>query len=140
MTIYAKLPLVVLLLLQLGCASTKMPQLYPNAHLETVGSDRAKKDRSLCMSLADEYVEDASKYNDLAKDAAIGSVGGAAAGAVGGAILGGNVGRTTAAGAAAGAVVVLVRGLFELSEHSPSYQRFVEYCLQKRGYEIVGWE
>ena len=131
---------LIAVVLASGCASTKAPQLYPNAHLQTVGAERAGKDRSLCMSLADEYVEDKNKYNDLAKDATIGSVGGAAAGAVGGAILGGNVGRTTAAGAAAGAVVVLVRGLFELSEPSPSYQRFVEYCLQKRGYEIIGWE
>lgn len=123
-----------------GCASTKVPQLYPNAHLGDVGPERASEDRKYCLTLADEYVEERGKYDELAKETGIGAVGGAAAGAVGGAILGGSVGRATAAGAAAGAVITLVRGLFELREHSPSYQRFVEYCLQKRGYEVIGWE
>lgn len=131
---------ILSLMTLVSCASTKAPQFYPNAHLQSVGSERAREDREYCMSLADEYVEDKGRYNDMAKDTAVGAVGGAAAGAVGGAILGGSVGRTTAAGAAAGAVIAIVRGLFEMSEQSPSYQRFVEYCLQKRGYEIVGWE
>jgi len=120
-----------------GCA-TKTPDLFPNEKLNRTPRERVNADVDECVALADEYVHEPNKYGEAAKQGLVGGAVGAGAGALGGAIMG-NAGRSTATGAAIGGLLGVLSGLYEANEHSPSYQRFVEYCLQKKGYEITGW-
>lgn len=120
-----------------GC-SAKSPTFYPNEHLKLVGREQADRDVADCQTLADQYVSEPDKFTEIAKSTAIAGGVGAAGGAVAGAIFS-NAGRGTAAGAAAGAVVALLHGLIDSNEPSPTRERFVEYCLQKKGYEVIGW-
>jgi outer membrane lipoprotein SlyB len=120
--------LLVLVLAFSACAPQR-PQLFPNDKFRSVqGTPELTEDINYCTSLADQYVQDKDRYGEIAKDTAIGGVAGAGAGAVAGAIFG-NAGRGTGAGAAAGAIAALLQGLIRSNEPSPSYQRFVEYCL-----------
>ncbi len=44
-------------------------------------------------------------------------------------------------GAAAGAAGGIVRGIFRTRrDPDPSYRLFVERCLERKGYEVVGWQ
>ncbi len=126
-----------------GCAAMgmgkKTPDFFPNEQLRRVGYSQADADARECMSLADQYVQQPNKAGTVAKDALIGGAAGAAVGAVGGTIMTPKVGRATAGGAAIGGMLGLAKGLYDMNETSPSYERFVEYCLQKKGYEITGW-
>lgn len=124
----------------LACSPTSKPILYPNEQLEKAGAVQADVDRSYCMSLADNYVKDPGKYQEMAKKGATSAVIGSAAGAVGGVIVGGNVGRSVGAGAAVGAIVSVLSDLVNSGQRSTSYERFVEHCLQKKGYEVTGWQ
>ena len=123
-----------------GCSTfaKKSPDLFPNEKYTRTSPEKVRTDVDYCQSLADEYVQQPDKFTNVAKRGLIGGAVGAGAGAVGGAIYG-NAGRGTAAGAAIGGIIGVLQGLMEVSEDSPSYQRFVEYCLQKKGYEITGW-
>jgi outer membrane lipoprotein SlyB len=125
-----------------GCSqmmAPKTPDFFPNETYKATGSDAANAAAQECMALADEYVKDPNKYGSIAKDAAIGGAVGAGTGAIGGVIMKESVGRATAAGAAIGGLLGVVKGLSDMNERSPSYERFVEYCLQKKGYETIGW-
>ena len=44
-----------------------------------------------------------------------------------------------AASAAIGGILGVMKSLKETGEHSPSYQRFVEGCIEKQGDEGVRW-
>ncbi len=132
--------LVISVLLTAGCSTgPKTPRFFPNDHYRRVGPSVADADAAQCMALADQYVENPSAW----QDAAIGGVGGAAvgagAGALGGTIMKGKVGRATAAGAAIGGIVGVASSLSKMGERNPSYDRFVEHCLQQKGYQVVGW-
>ncbi|MDZ7699658.1 MAG: cell envelope biogenesis protein OmpA [Deltaproteobacteria bacterium] len=127
----------VLLALASGCA--RKPTLYPNEQFTRVGKDQAEADIRECMQLAEEHKVKPEQGEELVKDTAVGAGGGAVGGAVGGAISG-NVGRGIATGAAGGAAVGLFFGLFRAAEPSATYKNFVNKCLGKKGYEVVGWE
>ncbi len=132
--------LAVLILFTSSCSSKSMPAFYPNSHYERVGSVQADVDRKECMALADNYVERKSEFNDMAKDATVGSLTGAAGGALTGVIVNGSVGRATAAGAAVGAIVNIVRDIANAGRNTdPTYRTFVSHCLEKKGYQVVGW-
>lgn len=118
--------------------SVRNPDFYPNDHLKKVGKAQAHQDTRYCMSLADDYVKDPSKWKEVGKDTLGGAVLGSATGAVGGAIVG-NTGRGTAVGAATGAIIGLVRGMQQAGEPNPTYERFVEQCLADKGYKVYGW-
>jgi len=90
------------------------------------------------VALADEYIKQPNKYGEMAKEGLIGGAVGAGTGAVGGAIMG-NAGRGTGAGAAVGGILGVLHAASKMNERTPSYERFVEHCLQKEGYEIIGW-
>lgn len=126
-------------LLLAGCAA-KQPVLYPNAHLQTVGSEQAQSDVIACQELAHEFGvgPGAGKAGRVAGRTAGGAAIGGATGAVAGAIVGG-AGRGAAAGAAAGATGGFLTGIFGRSEPDPVYRRFVERCLRERGYATIGW-
>jgi outer membrane lipoprotein SlyB len=125
-----------------ACASMttpKTPDLYPNAKLAQTPQGQVQADVNSCIALADEYIKQPNKYGDAAKQGLVGGAVGAGTGALAGTIVGSNVGRSTGAGAAVGGVIGVLKGMSEMNERSPSYERFVEHCLQKKGYEIVGW-
>ncbi|MDI9569338.1 MAG: cell envelope biogenesis protein OmpA [Pseudomonadota bacterium] len=125
-----------LVLLLGGCAWN--PVLYPNAHLNEVGQERAKRDIDDCRQRADAYVKsDAAKT--IAKDTVIGGVGGAVVGGAVGAVRG-SFGSGLGTGAAGGAAAGLVTGAIKASGPSDVYKGFVNRCLRDKGYEVIGWE
>ncbi len=132
------------IVLTLGCSSMstlttpETPDLYPNEKLAQTPRGQVQGDVNHCLALADEYIKQPNRYADIAKQGLIGGALGAGTGAVAGVITG-ETGRGTGAGAAVGGILGVLKGMSEMNERSPSYERFVEHCLQKEGYEIVGW-
>ena len=125
----------------IGCSAVmgkKSPDFYPNETLQRQGPGAANSAAQYCMALADEYVKQPNVYAESLKQGLGGAAIGAGTGAVGGAIFG-NAGRGTGAGAAMGGILGVLRGASQSSDPSPSYERFVERCLQQKGYEVVGW-
>lgn len=124
-----------------GCSAIMgkpTPDFYPNETLQRKGPAAANAAAQECMALADEYVKQPNVYMESLKQGVGGAAIGAGTGAVGGAIFG-NAGRGTGAGAAVGGILGVLRGASQATETSPSYERFVERCLQQKGYEVVGW-
>ncbi|MDC0357427.1 hypothetical protein OAO01_01300 [Oligoflexia bacterium] len=123
-----------------GCTIQKQsPDFYPNTHFDQVGDVQAHVDSDRCISLADEYAKQPEQYKEMVKHTAVAGTVGSATGALAGVIVGGNVGRSLGAGAAVGAIVSIVNDLFTADKNAPSYERFVEHCLNKEGYEVIGW-
>jgi outer membrane lipoprotein SlyB len=118
--------------------ASSRPSLYPNEHLQKVGMQRANADIDECMALADQYAEQPSQWQEALKSSAKGAVAGTAVGAVGGSVFS-KAGRGAGAGAAVGGMLGLLSELNNMGNRTPSYERFTEYCLQKKGYEITGW-
>lgn len=121
-----------------GCSTMTTPDLYPNTKLNNTPRGQVNADVNHCMSLADEYIKQPNKYGEMAKEGLIGGAVGAGTGAVAGTITG-NAGRGTGAGAAVGGILGVLHAASKMNDRSPSYERFVEHCLQKQGYEIIGW-
>jgi outer membrane lipoprotein SlyB len=121
-----------------GCGPQR-PVLYPDAHLNTVGAAQAEQDINDCIALAQQAGVGASKAGQVAGKtataAAVGGAGGAAAGAVRG-----NAGRGAALGAAGGAAGGFVSGMIKSKDLDPVTKRYVEVCLQERGYRVLGWK
>ena len=130
--------LAISLLILIGCGASQRPVLYPNAHLKSVGEDRARRDVDECMQMAEGYVK---KHQDskVPEGAVKGGAVGGAAGAAGGAVAG-NIGRGAGIGAAAGAAAGATRGAFKAGEPSPVFKQFVNRCLREKGYDPIGWE
>ena len=135
--------LVALTLISLGgCASMTTPQtpdLFPNDKLNKTPRGQVNADMNHCLSLADEYIKQPNKYGEMAKEGVVGGAVGAGTGALAGVITGNNAGRATGAGAAVGGILGVLHAASKMNDRSPSYQRFVEHCLQKQGYEVIGW-
>lgn len=123
-----------------GCASTR-PVLYPNDHYQSVGKEAAERDIAACMQMAE--AAGASARGDSAGRTATATVTGAAVGAASGAVGGtivGAAGQGTAIGAATGATAGLIQSIFIRPQRSPAFERFVDQCLQERGYQPLGWD
>jgi hypothetical protein len=43
-------------------------------------------------------------------------------------------------GAAGGGTGGLIRGLYRSRDLDPVQRRFVDKCLQEKGYEVIGWQ
>lgn len=138
-----------LALLALGCASAgggqgqgwrgQRPQLYPNAHYQSVGVEAAQSDINDCIYRADH----GAPQDSVAKDAAVNTLGGAAAGAALGAIGGaiaGDAGDGAAAGAAIGGTLGAGKTILDTSKPQEAYKGYVEACLRERGYDVIGWQ
>lgn len=123
-----------------GCSSAaKRPVFYPNAHITQVGQAQAQRDVDACMTLADSYGVSRTRDGDVATQATGGAlIGGISAGAWG--LVSGGAGERAAAGALAGGAAGAVKGGLDSTGLSPTFQRFVERCLQERGYAVIGWE
>ena len=124
--------------LLLAACVTQRPVLYPNAHLNSVGKITAQQDIDQCMQLADDYTN-TSLEKRIAKSTAGGATVGGAAGAATGGVWG-SPGRGAAAGAAGGAAAAMTRSILSSGDPQPVYRRFVEKCLQDKGYEPIGWD
>ena len=125
-------------LLSVGCAA-KRPVLYPNETVQSVGWEAAQRDVDECLRLAEGYGLGENPAGRTAGSTAKGGALGGAAGAAAGAVRGG-AGRRAGAGAAAGASVGLLRGLFRWRDPGQIEARFVQVCLRKQGYEVLGWK
>jgi outer membrane lipoprotein SlyB len=123
----------------LACAAQR-PVLYPNAHLEAVGTATAQQDIADCLRRATAGPE-SNQAGKIAGSTAVGGATGAAMGAAAGAVFG-SAARGAAAGAAGGATGGLIRGLFHSRDRelTPEQRRLVEQCLREKGYEISGWK
>ncbi|MCK6553490.1 cell envelope biogenesis protein OmpA [Candidatus Binatia bacterium] len=123
-----------------GCASQPPhPVLYPNAYFDKVGQVQAKADIAYCEALANQYIQTRPQAETVGKDTLVGGAAGGAIGAIGGAIAG-DPGTGAAIGAATGVAGGLLYGLFEANEPPPTWSAFVERCLEKKGYDPIGWQ
>lgn len=128
------------LLLTAGCTSApKRPVFYPNNHIKQVGQAQAQRDVDECMVLADRYGVSRTRDGEVATKATSGAlIGGVGAGAWG--IVRGDAAERAMAGAVAGGATGAVKGGVDSTRISPTFQRFVQRCLQDRGYDVIGWE
>lgn len=127
----------ICLLLFAGCA--KRPVLYPNDHFHEVGKEASQEDVQLCIELAEEADLETNQALEAGKKTAGGAAVGGVTGVVAGAISGG-VGIGAAIGAATGATIGFFSWLFGSSEPDPLFVRYVNLCLQERGYQTIGWK
>lgn len=129
-----KLPFILpLMFLLSNCSSS--PVLYPNAKYESVGKEVAKTDIKKCEDKAENFLESPKGKQILAgagSGAAVGSAVGAVSGLFSGDFLGSLV-RGAAIGGAAGGTAGAI---------SPNTlkRRFVEHCLGREGYQVIGWD
>jgi hypothetical protein len=112
--------------------------LYPNRTLEEVGHAAAQQDIDDCLAFAEAHGLEAQPEARTAKSTAAGGAVGGAVGAASGAVRG-SAGRWAGVGAAGGATAGFLRGLFRWRDPDPIQARFVQTCLQERGYQVIGW-
>jgi len=124
--------------LLVGCAAER-PVLYPNAHLNTVGAATAEQDINECIALAQGAGVGPNKAGQVAERTATAGAVGGAAGAAAGAVRG-HAGRGAAMGAAGGAAGGLVSGMIKSRDLDSVTKRYVDVCLQERGYRVLGWK
>lgn len=140
MKIASYILMILAVLLFSGCASSKKPVLYPNAHLNTVGQYQAEADINACMQAAKASGADDGKGEELAMNTAkAGAVGGATGAVVGAISSSSSTGRGAAIGGAGAATAALVGGAFKSSDPTQVYIRFVDQCLRDKGYQPIGW-
>jgi outer membrane lipoprotein SlyB len=101
-----------------------------------VGTTVAQQDIDDCLQRAASYA--ANPEAKIAGSTAVGGATGAALGAAVGAAAG-SAGQGAAMGAAGGGAWGLIRGLFRSGNLDPVKKRFVEKCLQNKGYQVIGW-
>lgn len=121
-----------------AASAAPKPDLYPNAYLKKVGAEQARNDAAICGSQAEEYLSGTKR--GVVGDAARGAARGAAKGALAGAILNDKAGRGAGAGAALGGLKAAGTNVREEKEGSPEYRKYVEACLEEKGYRVVGWK
>lgn len=124
---------MTLLVFFLTACSSK-PVLYPNERYKKVGEDRAQKDVDHCIVLADKFLK-SSKGQQILKGAGQGSVLGSVVGGITG-LLTGDFLESLITGAAAGAATGATG---EAISPDRLKQAYVNRCLAKKGYEVIGW-
>lgn len=131
-------PLACVSIVLIGCAAER-PVLYPNPHLNTVGAATAEQDIDECIALAKGAGVGPNKAGQVAGRTATAAAVGGAAGAAAGAVRG-HAGRGAAMGAAGGAAGGLVSGMIKSRGLDTVTKRYVDVCLQERGYRVLGWK
>lgn len=121
-----------------ACAPQR-PVFYPNAKLQSVDQAQAERDIDECLALAAQSGVGSNRGGEVAERTATAGAVGAAGGAAAGAARG-NAGRGAAAGAAGGAAAGFVSGVIKTTKLDPVTKRWVEACLQERGYRTIGWQ
>lgn len=117
-----------------ACATR--PVVYPNEKLRESGQYALEADIDACLAEAKQYLE-TGRVKEVAKETAEGAVVGGAVGAATGAVLG--EGRGAGAGAAGGAAGAFTRGMLRSRDPSAVEKAYVNKCLARRGYEVLGW-
>ena len=107
--------ILFLICLLTGCFNVtrkETPDLQPKANAGGT-SLTARAAQEYCLALADEYIKEPDRYQDYANKGLVrGTVGGIAA------------------------IIVPPNAK---TEHTPTYQEFVDQCVDKQGYEVIGW-
>jgi outer membrane lipoprotein SlyB len=124
---------MVPLLILISCASK--PVLYPNEKFESVGEVNAQEDTEICMKKADKFLK-SPKAKKMLKSGGAGALLGGVVGGVAG-IFTGNIAGSAAQGAAMGGAGGAVAGALSPDELK---QKYVNQCLSKKGYQVLGWE
>lgn len=128
-----KLISFLMISLLMGCASS--PVLYPNNKYKSVGEEVADSDIDKCMESSDKFLK-SKKAKKILKSAGKGSIVGGVVGAVSG-LFSGDVVESLAQGAAIGAAAGGASGAISKDQLKEAY---VNRCLQRKGYEVIGWE
>lgn len=126
---------VGLLLLFLLSSCSSRPVLYPNKKYESVGENKAKQDIQSCMGRADKFI-DSPKGKKMLKSGGAGAILGGVVGGVAG-LFTGDVAGSAAQGAAMGGAGGAVAGALSPDELK---EKYVNLCLRKKGYQVLGWE
>ena len=121
--------------LTLPACSSARPRLYPNQKYKTVGKAAAEADIERCEEEAEAFL-DSPRGRKIVKGAGSGALLGGAVGAVAG-IFTGDVGRGAAVGAATGGTAGAASGAMSPDEVKI---RYINKCLSKKGYEVIGWD
>jgi len=122
-----------ILILFNSCSSK--PVLYPNSKFEAVGEEKAKQDTKACMNKADKFLK-SPKAKKMLKSGGAGALLGGVVGGVAG-IFTGDIAGSAAQGAAMGGAGGAVAGAMSPDELK---QRYVNHCLSKQGYQVLGWD
>jgi len=125
------LPLFLLFLS--SCASK--PVLYPNEKYKSMGKESSNKVVEKCIEMADAFLE-SPKGKQILKGAGKGSVIGTVLGGITG-LLTGDLLQSLATGAVAGAATGATS---EAISPNRLKQAYVNRCLAKNGYEVIGWD
>lgn len=125
--------------LLLCSACSRRPVLYENPQLTKSEKNVADKDIDECMAQAKNAGAKSETAATSGREVGIGAVSGAAVSAVGSAIYDGSVsGRSVGAGAGIGAAGTIIHRMFR-KRTDPLFENYVNSCLRKKGYELVGW-
>ena len=133
-TIFAFIALV----LTVSAANAQQPQFFANEKLNTVTVAQKNSDVADCMSRGNQFMASQSNRS-VAGQGARSAARGAALGAVAGSITGNNAGRSAGAGAAVGGIAGTAKGVQTRGNANPDFQRFVNVCLEEKGYRVVNW-
>ena len=123
----------------LSLSPQEKPQLFQNEKFQATQETARNEDLKECIELGEANVDLKSPTLEIIRMGFIGALVGAGTGAISGSILE-DTSNNVAAGSAVGAVVGILQACLDLQKHSPYFERFVEYCLQKKGYEVTGWK
>ena len=123
------IPLLVLF----SCSSS--PVLYPNQKYESVGEEVAQDDVKTCIDKADKFLK-SSKGKKMLKSGGAGAIVGGVIGGVAG-LFTGDIAGSAAQGAAMGGAGGAVAGALNPDELK---QKYVNHCLNKQGYQVLGWD
>lgn len=121
------------ILMASGCSSK--PVIYPNQKYESVGEEAAKADTEACLDKADKFLK-SPKAKKMLKSGGAGALLGGVVGGVAG-LFTGDIAGGAAQGAAMGGAGGAVAGALSPDELK---QRYVNQCLSKKGYQVLGWE
>lgn len=129
--------LVSFLGLLTGCAQKK-PVLYHNAHYNNTSEKQRQNDINYCIDQGKQNIGESSRGETAVKAGVkSGIVGGAVGLGIG--IITGNPGTSTAAGALGGGAGGAASGAMSDSGDA-LFRRYVNRCLQDKGYEPIGWK
>ncbi|MEI8346503.1 MAG: cell envelope biogenesis protein OmpA [Pseudomonadota bacterium] len=131
----SKILIGTLFLSFLFCSCSSKPVLYPNEKLQAVGKEAAYEDVNRCMNAADNYME-SGRGKRIARSAGKGAIFGGAVGAVGG-LLSGDLTSGVIGGAAIGGTA---GGVGEALSPDQIKHQYVNRCLARMGYEVIGWD
>ncbi len=143
------LPVWLAALLLAGCAASgpaspsARPVFYPNAALNRVGPDQARRAADQCMQNASNAgLTPQEQHNPAGRSALQGAAVGGVAAAVGALVHGQGPERALrsgAAGAAVGGSAGAVSGALQAKPNA-TYRHYVQRCLQDKGFDVIGWD